>query len=87
MIDPETFAIYNRNGLCYLVDKSINVETRIKAVKGNIYRLSFDDFINFGLDVNIHITKCISKNVGTSDELNFINMRWVPEGVSTYLTT
>lgn len=49
-IDPETFTIYNRNGLCYIVDRSMTEATRIKAVEGKRYRLFFNDYISLGLD-------------------------------------
>lgn len=48
-LDKEQFTLYNRDGHCYLVDKSNNYPTRIKAQNGTLYRLNLEDYISLGL--------------------------------------
>lgn len=78
-IDPLMFTIFNRNGACYIVDKSENFPTRIKVEHNKRYRLLFDDYISLGLDIDLKVIECTSKNLGDIDSDNMINIRWVPE--------
>ena len=83
--------LYRRNNNIYIVDTSNKFPTRIKVEKGQRFRLQRDDFISIGLDQDIVIAECIGYNdaleYDEGDENGPVtNIRWVPEGVSNFLT-
>lgn len=80
-------ALFRRNENVYLVDKSNKFPTRIQVQTGQKFRLQRGDFLSIGLDQDIAIVECISKNFAKeNDEGGVVNIRWVPPGVSTFLT-
>lgn len=54
-LDKEQFALFNRDGNIYLVDKSTEYPTRIRVSPGKSYRLNQEDFFRVGLEQDMYV--------------------------------
>lgn len=81
------FQIFNKGNQLLLVDMACDTYIRIQVKQHQQFVLQQNDFISFGFAFDFRVDLATSKVKPGPDTEETINLRWVPDGLSTALDT